>query len=69
MLFTWTFAFQFISSGEIEALGTKEREKQNCHAKRKQKLLLLLAICYFMMKTFTSYEKILPGVTSPLVIK
>lgn len=33
MLFTWLFAFHLISLGEIEALGTKEMEKQNSYAK------------------------------------
>lgn len=59
MLFTRTLTFHFISSGEIEALRTKEMGKQNCHAKLKKKLQLFLTTCYFMMKILTLYEKIL----------
>lgn len=37
MLFTWTFAFQFISSGEMETWGTKEMEKPKLSCKVREK--------------------------------
>lgn len=37
MLFTWTFAFQFISSGEMETRGTKEMEKPKLSCKVREK--------------------------------
>lgn len=46
MLFTRTLTFHFISSGEIEALRTKEMGKQNCHAKLKKKLISYYLLLY-----------------------
>lgn len=46
MLLTWTFAFHFISLGEIEALGTKEMEKQNYYAKLKKKIISYYLLFY-----------------------
>lgn len=37
MFFTWTFAFQFISSGEMETRGTKEMGKTKLSCKVKEK--------------------------------